>query len=58
LSHHITRMQQRGPVRREECADDGRGSTIVLTDSGLRTIVAAAPFSHRVVEHLAKVRDD
>lgn len=52
------RMQQRGLVGREECADDGCGSTIVLTDVGLRAIVAAAPFSHRVVEHLAKVRDD
>jgi len=43
LSHHITRMTQRGLVRREECPDDGRGSTIVLTDAGLQAIVAAAP---------------
>jgi DNA-binding MarR family transcriptional regulator len=43
LSHHITRMQQRGLVRREECSDDGRGSMIVLTEAGWRGIVEAAP---------------
>ncbi len=43
LSHHITRMQQRGLVGREACADDARGSMIVLTAAGLRAIVAAAP---------------
>lgn len=43
LSHHITRMQQRGLVAREECEDDGRGSVIVLTDHGMRTIEEAAP---------------
>ncbi len=43
LSHHITRMQQRGLVDREACADDARGSMIVLTAAGMRAIVAAAP---------------
>lgn len=43
LSHHISRMQQRGLVRREECDDDGRGSMVVLTDDGMQTIVDAAP---------------
>jgi DNA-binding MarR family transcriptional regulator len=50
LSHHITRMQQRGLVTREDCAADGRGSFIVLTDDGLRAIEAAAP------GHVASVR--
>ena len=36
LSHHLTRMQQRGLVTREECADDGRGSMVVLTPPGGR----------------------
>src|SRR5919199_5055369 len=31
LSHHLTRMQRRGLVAREECADDGRGAWVVLT---------------------------
>ena len=50
LSHHITRMQQRGLVDREECADDGRGSVITLTPAGLRAIEQAAP------HHVASVR--
>src|SRR5262245_25189707 len=36
LSHHITRMQQRGLVERQECADDGRGSMLVLTRAGVQ----------------------
>jgi len=43
LSHHITRMQQRGLVNREECTDDGRGSLLALTQKGWNTIVDAAP---------------
>src|SRR5512138_1720232 len=41
LSHHITRMQQRGLVTREDCRTDGRGSTIALTAAGRRAIEAA-----------------
>ena len=43
LSHHLTRMQQRGLVDREECPGDARGSIIVLTPLGLRAIQEAAP---------------
>jgi DNA-binding MarR family transcriptional regulator len=43
LSHHISRMEQRGLVRREECESDARGSVVVLTEEGLRTIEKAAP---------------
>lgn len=43
LSHHITRMQQRGLVTREEAPGDARGSVVVLTDAGLRAIEEAAP---------------
>jgi DNA-binding MarR family transcriptional regulator len=50
LSHHITRMEQRGLVTRQDCADDGRGAFVVLTDAGLRAIQAAAP------GHVASVR--
>ncbi|RZU73198.1 MarR family transcriptional regulator [Micromonospora kangleipakensis] len=50
LSHHLTRMQQRGLVTREECASDGRGSVIALTPAGRRAIEAAAP------GHVAAVR--
>ncbi|MYW05007.1 MarR family winged helix-turn-helix transcriptional regulator [Streptomyces sp. SID3343] len=50
MSHHIKRMQQRGLVRREDCAGDGRGADIVLTDDGLRAIEEAASL------HVASVR--
>lgn len=50
LSHQITRMQQRGLVAREECEDDRRGSMVVLTDHGRRTVEKAAP------GHVASVR--
>jgi DNA-binding MarR family transcriptional regulator len=50
LSHHITRMQRRGLVNREEAPDDGRGSVIVLTRAGMQAIRTAAP------KHVAAVR--
>ena len=43
LSHHLTRMQKRGLVRREECLTDARGAFVVITDEGRTTIRAAAP---------------
>ncbi|QGQ18040.1 MarR family transcriptional regulator [Cellulomonas sp. JZ18] len=43
LSHHITRMQRRGLVDREEAPGDGRGSVVVLTPAGLRAVEEAAP---------------
>jgi len=43
LSHHITRMEKRGLVVREECAEDGRGLMVRLTDTGRTAIQAAAP---------------
>lgn len=43
LSHQVKRMEQRGLVVREECAEDARGSMVRLTDAGRSTIDAAAP---------------
>jgi DNA-binding MarR family transcriptional regulator len=34
VSHQITRMEQRGLVKREECGDDARGVWVVLTNDG------------------------
>jgi DNA-binding MarR family transcriptional regulator len=34
-------MERRGLVRREPCADDARGSQVVLTDPGARAFRAA-----------------
>jgi DNA-binding MarR family transcriptional regulator len=50
LSHHLDRMERRGLVRREPCAD-GRGSDVALTDAGRAAIVDAAP------QHVESVRD-
>ena len=50
LSHHISRMEQRGLVTREGCTTDGRGAHVVLTDGGMRAIEEAAP------GHVASVR--
>ena len=43
LSHHITRMEKRGLVAREECSEDARGSMVRLTDAGRRAVEGAAP---------------
>lgn len=43
LTHTVGRMEERGLVRREPCADDGRGVMCVLTDAGMATIEQAAP---------------
>ncbi|MBA2444523.1 MAG: winged helix-turn-helix transcriptional regulator [Nocardioidaceae bacterium] len=52
LSHHLTRMQQRGLVERRECPTDGRGAFIALTATGRSAIEAAAP------QHVDAVREN
>jgi len=49
LSHHLTRMEKRGLIRREAC--HARYPEIVLTDQGMKAIKACAP------AHAARVRD-
>src|SRR3954464_8601986 len=43
LSHTVPRLEDRGWVRRERAADDGRGNLAVLTDAGWAVVVAVAP---------------
>src|SRR3984893_12287077 len=43
LSHHVSRMEKRGLVAREECAEDGRGAMVRLTEAGRAAIEGAAP---------------
>ncbi|MEU4829437.1 MarR family transcriptional regulator [Streptosporangium sp. NPDC023615] len=52
LSHHLSRMQRRGLVERRECAEDGRGAFVVLTEAGRRAITAAAPGHVQAVREL------
>ena len=50
LSHVVSRLEQRGWVRREPCPGDGRYTNAVLTAAGWDAIVASAP------GHVARVR--
>jgi DNA-binding MarR family transcriptional regulator len=50
LSHHVSRMEKRGLVAREECSEDGRGSMVRLTDAGKNAVQGAAP------QHVEAVR--
>lgn len=50
LSHHISRMTDRGLVRRARCETDQRGWYLTITDEGRDAIEAAAP------GHVAAVR--
>ena len=50
LAHHVGRMEARGLVARQPCADDARGALISLTEHGLATLEGAAP------PHVASVR--
>ncbi|MFR9802989.1 MarR family winged helix-turn-helix transcriptional regulator [Pseudonocardia sp. RS010] len=52
LSHHLSRMQKRGLVERQECADDARGAFVVLTADGRRAIEGAAPAHVEAVREL------
>ncbi len=53
LSHHVTRMQQRGLVERSGCSDDLRGAYVVLSEHGWDAIREAAPgHVESVREHL------
>jgi DNA-binding MarR family transcriptional regulator len=49
LAHHLGRMEVRGLVARQPCADDGRGSTVALTDHGRSVLKKAAPLHVRSV---------
>jgi DNA-binding MarR family transcriptional regulator len=52
LSHQISRMEKRGLVMREACADDARGSMVRLTPAGREAIEAAAPRHAQTVRRL------
>jgi DNA-binding MarR family transcriptional regulator len=43
ISHQVRRMEKRGLLVREDCAEDARGSMVRLTEAGRAAIVAAAP---------------
>jgi DNA-binding MarR family transcriptional regulator len=51
LSHQITRMEDAGLVRRQNCQSDRRGLFAVLTEEGWETMTKVAP------HHVAAVRE-
>ena len=52
LSHVVSRLEKRGFVRREPCADDRRATNAALTSDGWAKVVATAP------GHVATVRQN
>ena len=59
VSHQLTRMENRGLVKREECGDDARGVWVVLTSEGSRAVLTASR-DHRdaIREYFFDVLDD
>jgi DNA-binding MarR family transcriptional regulator len=67
LSHAVSRLEERGWVRRQICEEDGRGQLAVLTDEGFAALEAAAPvhvesvrshlFDQLSPEQIAALRD-
>ena len=51
VTYQINSMVKRGLVRKQACAEDGRGQEAVLTAEGLAALTAAAPL------HLTTVRE-
>lgn len=49
LSHHLTRMEKRALVQRQECPQDRRGAYVVITPAGLSALDGAAPAHVRQV---------
>jgi DNA-binding MarR family transcriptional regulator len=43
LSHAVSRLEEYGWVRREDCPTDRRGQLAVLTDAGFAVLESAAP---------------
>lgn len=50
LTHTVSRMETRGLVRREPCAQDRRGVQCTMTEAGTAALVEAAP------HHVGSVR--
>ncbi len=67
LSHAVSRLEERGWVRRQVCPEDGRGQLAVLTDEGFAALEAAAHvhvesvrthlFDQLSPEQVASIRD-
>lgn len=52
LSHHLTRMENRGLIERRDCPQDRRGAFAELTEQGRSALERAAPGHARLVRSL------
>jgi DNA-binding MarR family transcriptional regulator len=54
LSHHLSRMERRGLIRREDCATDNRGADVLLTQDGAQLFRSAtAPHMRAIKKRFA-----
>jgi hypothetical protein len=54
LSHHLSRMERRGLIRREDCATDNRGAEVLLTQDGAQLFRGAtAPHMRAIKKRFA-----
>jgi DNA-binding MarR family transcriptional regulator len=51
-SHQVSRMAERGLIRKKKCESDRRGANVELTSRGRRAIEAAAPGHVEMVRRL------
>lgn len=51
LSSHLGRMERRGLIRREPCAEDARGQNVLLAEEGARA------FRDSTLPHLRAIKD-
>jgi len=54
LSHHLSRMERRGLIRRDDCRTDSRGAEVSLTEDGARMFRGATvPHTRAIKQHFA-----
>ena len=52
ISHQVTRMEARGLVERQDCAEDRRATWIALTGDGRRVVVRALPGHTKTIRRI------
>lgn len=63
LAHQVRRMEKRGLLTREGCAEDARGTLVCITEAGRRAIEGAAPghvesVRRYFIDHLSEAEID
>ncbi len=50
LSRLLDRLEKQNLVKRHECSEDGRGNTIIITDTGIETLKQMWPVYNQAIE--------